>query len=183
MSLHSSPLTASPGTAVLIYTLPKKALCVLFLLTLQINCVTQGTGRTCGVIKSTSIRADIALQHPIQKDFKQPKPWHTCLWPRVQGRFAPPDLESKTARQLWERWLQPSCSWRTMANTRSIPATSRYTWDWGMRSLGGAGGHHRGQQEAHGAAARSGRTGQPLPTLSWRGEDGLGLMMMIKNTF
>lgn len=100
---------------------------LLFLLTLQINCVTQGTSRTCGVIKSTSIGADIALQHPIQKDFKQPKPWHTSLWPRVQGRIAPPDLESKTAGQHWERWLQPSCSWRTMANTRSIPATPRGT--------------------------------------------------------
>lgn len=43
-----------------------------------------------GVSKSTTIRADIALQHPIRKDFKQP--WHTSLC--VQGRFAPPDLGS-----------------------------------------------------------------------------------------
>lgn len=51
-----------------------------------------------------------------------------------------------------------------------------------MWSLHGAGGHHRGEQEVHGAAARSCRNGQPLHTLPRSGEEYLGLLLLIKNT-
>jgi len=132
---------------------------------LQINCVTRGTGRASGVSRSTSIRADIAVQHPIQRDFKQPKPWHTPLWLRVQGRFAPPNLESKAAWQRWERWLLEG-----RGKHRQHPCHPLLHAGLGDAVPGQGRWASPGEQEVSRAAERSCRNGRSLHTLPQRGE-------------
>lgn len=129
---------------------------------LKISCLTQDNSRSCGVIKSTTI---LSYSIPFRRFLSSPSPGTHLCGLGFRAGFAPPDLERKTAGE-------PSCSWRTMSNTRSIPATPHYIQDWedavpGCRGWSlpwRAGSTHR----------------QLLHTLPRRREDSLDLLLLIK---